>query len=217
MQENAGLRKILMSAGLFECFQRLIGSHYANKWVADRFWKLQDHQKMIDIGCGTGTVMRHVLANVQFVGLDVDENYIRRAQERYGQRGVFVTGTTEDYFDDPRFANADLVTVNSTLHHLDDHEVLNVLQFARKNLKNAGRLVCSEPCFLAHHGKFSQWIMNKDRGRNIRNENEWKTIIGKIFPSFTTTITTNLWRLPYTYIIIEAQKSDRPFSDNNNK
>jgi hypothetical protein len=69
-----------------------------------------------------------------------------------------------------------------------------------------GRLVCFEPTFLVYQGRISRWIMSRDRGRNIRTEEEWKVLVSSVFDSFAISIVTNILRIPYIYIIIECQK-----------
>jgi hypothetical protein len=40
-------------------------------------------------------------------------------------------------------------------------------------------------------------MMSKDRGQNIRTEQQWKDLAGSVFPSFFTNILTGVNRWPW--------------------
>jgi SAM-dependent methyltransferase len=143
------------------------------------------------------------------VGFDISEEYIASAKTKYEKRGVFLVGTAEQFLaaPDKQLNEADLVLCNGLLHHLEDREVINVLQLAKQILKPAGRLVCLEPVFLIHQGPLSKWIMSRDRGRNIRTEAQWKNLINQVFSCASTNIATKLIRIPYVHMIMECRRN----------
>src|ERR1051326_4654500 len=48
------------------------------------------------------------------------------------------------------------------------------------------------------------FLRGLDRGAEIRFEEEWKALLGGVFDRYSTRITTNLIRLPYVHILMEA-------------
>jgi len=209
LQRDGGIRGLLSLATLYSLFQYLVGAGSARKWLAERIWQIQPHARVVDVGCGPGDVVECLPPDVAYAGFDISERYIYQAQERFKHRPltVFAAGTAAAISDDIRFHGADLVLCNGVLHHLDDSEVESVFRFANRALKDDGVFVAIEPCYLVHQGRASRWIMKRDRGANIRTEDEWKRIVSDGFAYSRTHIATNLLRLPYVHVVIECARS----------
>ncbi len=209
MQTTKGLRSVLSIASLYSAFQTLAGARYSQRWLAQNYWKLRTGDKVVDIGCGPGTILEALPPTITYVGLDISEAYVRAASERYHARGAFITGTASQLADcpPPEMCGADLVMCTGLLHHLNDYESLDVFRLAREILKPSGRMVCFEPTYLVHQRYLSKWLMSKDRGRNVRSEKEWKRLVAQVFPDFESGITTGLLKLPYVHIIIECRNN----------
>ena len=92
------------------------------------------------------------------------------------------------------------------LHHLNDQEVESLFAFVKKNISSkSGRFLSLEPTHLIHEGYFSRWFMNRDRGKYVRTEAEWKKILLASNPDtlIQTQVATALARIPYIYLLIE--------------
>lgn len=207
MQDDSGAKRALGIPWVYECFQRAVGAERLRGWLAHEVWCCPAHAKVVDVGCGPGDVMQYLPIGVRYIGIDISPEYIDKARARFGERGCFYLGTAASLIHSPQaheFREADLVLCNGLLHHLDDPDAENVFAFARETLAPNGRLVCLEPCYLRHQGKLSRWFMSRDRGRNVRTEQEWKTLAGKYFPKCRTNVLIGLIRLPYVHILIEC-------------
>lgn len=213
MQKHKGLYKWLSSGWLFRFFQYLVGGDRPRKWIAKYFWKCAAGDKIVDMGCGTGNALDYLPKSVQYVGFDLSKEYIRVAQNRIDQNAQFLVGTASDFIKEPPhfMMGADVVLCNGLLHHLGDDEALEVLRLAKKIMKPSGRLFCVEATFLIRQTRLSKWIVSKDRGMNVRSEQEWKNLVHQIFNSFSTSIATGLIRIPYTHIFIEC-RNDKEMS-----
>ena len=193
---------------IYEQFQNLTGAVQARRWMAEKYWRLKAGEKVIDIGCGPGVIFNSLPQGVTYIGFDISETYIKKAQELYGSQATFLVSTAGELLKKPdaRFNNADLVLCNGLLHHLSDEESLDVLRFAHSVLEPGGRLVCEEPSFLIKQRWLSRFVMNLDRGNYVRQERAWKELIGQVFQSYTTDISTAQAYIPYVHIIIECRK-----------
>lgn len=208
MYQERDLRRMLSIPWIYERFQDLTGSLQARRWMAKNYWRLKGGEKVIDVGCGPGVLLDSLPGDITYFGLDISESYIRRAQERHDARATFLLGTVGEMLKNPdkRFDNADLVICNGVLHHLSDSESLEVLRFAYSTLKPGGRLVCEEPCFLIKQRWLSRFVTGLDRGNYVRQEQAWKDLVGQVFKSYTTGISTAQAFIPYIHILIECRK-----------
>jgi len=208
MQDNRGLKGILSISSFYAHFQNLVGARHVRAWLATNYWKVNSGDKVVDIGCGPGTTLDDLPDNITYIGIDISEEYVRSAKQRFDPRATFIVGTARELVEspDPILSNSDLILCTGLLHHLDDEEVMYVFKLAKQILNATGRLICLEPTYLVHQGYFSKWSMRRDRGRNVRTESEWKKLASSVFKCFTTNIATNLYRLPYIHIIIECRK-----------
>ena len=200
------LRSILALPWAYRLLRRLFGNEANRSWFVNWVLALRGGERVVDVGCGTADILE-LLPNLTYVGLDVSETYIESARRRYGARAVFLSGRVDNWSRDPRTNDADVVLVNGVLHHVDDDEAKRILQFAYHALKEDGRFVFYEPCYLIWQSKISMFFMSRDRGRNIRFEHEWKALVGSIFPYTSTTIVNGVNRFGYICIVGQCYKS----------
>ena len=146
------------------------------------------------------------LADVEYFGLDINSDYIAFARQAYGDKGTFVVGDTRSLGGDSRFKDADIVIAVSVLHHLDDEEATDCIRFAYDALKRGGRLICYDACWIPNQGAVSRYIMSHDRGRNIRTEQQYRQLAGKIFRNVHAWVDTKPMRIPYVTIVLECEK-----------
>jgi len=211
MQDDSGLKKILTLSWAYTFFKRALGNQRAYDFMNREFWRTRPGQKVVDIGCGPGIVLRFLPPDVEYVGFDVSEEYIAHAREAHaGQPNrTFLVGDSRAFIErlPASMAGADLAIINGVLHHLDDEEALVALRLARACLRPGGRLVSYENCLLRSQAPLARWFVNLDRGRNLRYESEWKLLFSEVFEHYETHIFTGLIRIPYTHIITEAWAS----------
>ena len=208
MENHDGLKGALSFSRAYSFFQNLVGAHSARNWVAANFWRVVAGQKIVDFGCGPGTVLDYLPQDIEYTEFDISEEYIETARRIHAGK-KYATFFSSDVHallgtHDARLANADLVLCNGLLHHLNDTEAVEVFRLAQEIMKPTGRLFCVEPVFLVHQSAFSRWLMGRDRGCNIRTEQQWKDLVGNVFDRYSTNISVDLMRIPYVHIFIEG-------------
>src|SRR5262245_6031727 len=211
MQINSGLRSVLAFPWAYRLFNMLAGSKAYEEWFIKNVLGLREGQRLVDVGCGPAQILDR-LPRVEYVGLDISDAYIQAARIKFKARGAanFLSGSIEDWTLNPLTYAADIVLVKGMLHHVDDNEAKNILEFAYRILKDDGRFIFYEPCYLIWQSRISTYFMSRDRGQNIRTEQQWKDLASSIFPLVSTNIVTGANRLAYVHIIGRCCKLARP-------
>ena len=205
MQSNSGLQRWLKAPFLYNLFQDAIGGNALRRRFIQSHVRAKAGDKIIDIGCGPAQILPW-LPDVEYLGFDVNPACIVSAKRRHAGRGTFVVGNTESLWDDSRFRNADIVIGLGILHHLDDDAAAHCIHFAHRALKQGGRFVSLEACWVPNQGFLSRYIMSKDRGQYVRTEQMYRQLAGDVFKKVDAWVDTKPMRIPYVIVILECQK-----------
>lgn len=205
MQRNSGLQRWLKIPFLYNLFQEAIGGNALRRKFVQSHVRAKPGDKIIDIGCGPAQILPWLPA-VDYLGFDVNPACIASAKRTHAGRGTFVVGDTASLCDDSRFRNADIVIGLGILHHLGDEDAEHCIQFAHRALKEGGRFVSLEACWLSNQGFLSRYIMSKDRGQNIRTEQRYRQLAGDVFKNVNAWVDAKPMRIPYAIVILECQK-----------
>ena len=99
-----------------------------------------------------------------------------------------------------------MVLAVGVLHHLDDSESISLLKLAYTALKEGGRLVTYDGCYVEGQSKMAQFIISQDRGRYIRKKGEYYNLACQVFKNVKQDLRHDLLRIPYTHLIMECCK-----------
>ncbi len=165
---------VLKSPMIFELQQKYC-NNYEN--VRDEFseYFLGRNQKIIDIGCSTGTGAGVIfdMRNNDYVGVDISPDYISVASARYPLGKFYVMDARKLDFESAAF---DLAVFNGVLHHMDDELILDCMREVKRVLKPGGKLLVAEPVFTG--GKvLSNFLLSLDRGQFIRSAPEYRQLL----------------------------------------
>ncbi|SRR6266498_304057 len=205
MQCNSGLQYWLKVPFLYNLFQDAIGGNALRRKFIQNHVRAKARDKVIDIGCGPAQILPW-LPDVDYLGFDVNPAYIAAAKRAHAGKGTFVVGDTNSLWDDLRFRDADIVIALGILHHLGDEDAAHCIRFAHHALKQGGRFVSLEACWVSNQGFLSRYIMSKDRGQNVRTERMYRQLAGNVFEKVDTWVDTKPMRIPYVIVVLECQK-----------
>jgi SAM-dependent methyltransferase len=136
-----------------------------------QYLDLGQTRRVLDVGCGPGTNAR-VFAGCDYVGIDINREYIRTASSRYPGRWAVGDVTDETIFPNERF---DCVFANSLMHHIDDRSVRRLLSRMAR-LTAAGGKVHVLDLVLPPHASVGRWLAQLDRGRFARSTESWREL-----------------------------------------
>ncbi|MBX7066633.1 MAG: class I SAM-dependent methyltransferase [Parachlamydiales bacterium] len=205
-QINNGIRSILGIGRVYDLFQWIIGANEVRRRFIQEFVCPKNRDALLDFGCGTGTILNYLPSAVQYYGVDISQEYINHAKMRFGERGIFVCSNVNNPQFLSQFPKFDLVIAFGLLHHLSDDEVINLFRVVKNSMKETGRCITLDNCFVKEQSMFARLIIKKDRGQNIRNKEGYEALATEVFSNVKTTILHDMLRVPYTHIILECSK-----------
>jgi ubiquinone/menaquinone biosynthesis C-methylase UbiE len=128
---------------LYDPLQKLLGTDRARRELIAQA-SLRPHQVVLDIGCGTGTLVvliKSLHPDIEVVGLDPDPKALARARRKAGRASLSVRFdqgfSNEMPYPDRTF---DRVFSSFMFHHLDRSEKAKTLTEVRRVLKPGGSL-----------------------------------------------------------------------------
>ena len=106
--------------------------------------------KIVDFGCGPGSIIELLPDDIEYFGIDIEKNYIDSAIEKYSKRGTFICESIGSFASEKtNYFNVALAS--GLLHHLDDNDSIKLLEKASSVLKPGGRLVTLDNIFIENH------------------------------------------------------------------
>ena len=196
------LRSILSFPSVYRLFGTLIGADRSCVECVELYIRPKASDRVLDCGCGPGDLL-DFLPSVDYVGIDIDEEYIAAARSRYGDRATFRLGSVgketmheEDHYD--------LVLAWGRLHHLDDEQASEFLRLACRCLKPTGRLVTIDGCYSDDQSRVARYLLDSDRGSHVRSLEAWLELVRPVFPAAEAHVRHDLLRIPWTHLVMEC-------------
>jgi len=182
----------------------MVGGQKATSIYVNEYVRPKSRDRILDIGCGPAETVKY-FSDVEYIGFDHNPAYIEIAKRRFGNQGHFFCGKI-DRVTLEEFGAFDLVLAVGVLHHLDDIASLSLFKLAYKVLKEGGRLVTYDGCFVEGQSGIAQFIISQDRGRFVRNKGEYLNLACQVFKNVKHELREDLLRIPYTHLIMECRK-----------
>jgi SAM-dependent methyltransferase len=201
MQSKSILYKILSYPLFYDIFVKLIAKKGGRQKFVDNYLKPFPGMKIVDLGCGPGSIIEYLPEQVEYVGVDAEKNYIDSAINKYGEIGKFIC---EDILSfSPKEVNYfDIAIAIGLLHHLNDEESKKLIEAANKVLKPGGCLVTIDNIYIKNQSFIARFLISKDRGKNVRTLDQYLRIGQTVFPKIEYQIIHDMLRVPYTHIIM---------------
>jgi cyclopropane fatty-acyl-phospholipid synthase-like methyltransferase len=196
------LRSILAWPAAYRAFRNAVGGN--KREYVETYLKPRPGDRVLDIGCGPGDILE-LLPDVNYLGIDVSEEYITSARARFGTKGRFECKAVHDVVvEEP--SSYDLVMANGVVHHLDDDEAVRLFEHARDALKPGGRLVTLDGCVVDGQSPVARRLLRMDRGKHVRTRDEYVRLASRAFSDVTSEIHHDMLRIPFTHIIMVMTK-----------
>jgi SAM-dependent methyltransferase len=176
------------------------------KRLVDAYLQPLPHQTIIDLGCGTGDLVRFLDPTCSYIGVDHNPAYLSPGSldsVLTEGRHIFVNADLGqlDQLDLPA---ADAAFALGVLHHLPDQLVVKMLRTALEILKPGGRLVTVDPVFVPDQASSARVMMALDRGRFVRHVEHYQDLFARACPGAEMHLRNDINPFPYNHIIFVA-------------
>jgi SAM-dependent methyltransferase len=201
------LSDALSAPVLYQALQWSGGFFGARLRGIERYLPLQDGQRVIDIGCGPGHIVKYLPRGVDYIGFDLDERYIRYAERQFGGPGRQFFCRLFDNAAADEFGPADVVMMNGVLHHMTDAQIAPTLQSIARILKPTGRLFTLDGVYVDGQSAISRYLLDHDRGRFVRKEAVYRQLLQAEFSSVEGWVHHDFSRVPYSFFVSVSSKA----------
>jgi len=193
-------RAPLSSAKFYSAFANKVISKNIHQRIAQEFMIVVPGQRVLDIGCGPADIL-DFLPDIDYVGFDKSENYIRNAKQKHGERGQFNCQILSSEMASG-LEKFDHVFALGLLHHLTDAEAAVLIDTAQNALKADGKFFTFDGAYTDNQSLVARWLLNKDRGNYVRTPEAYTALASAKFSSVEKVVRTDLLRIPYTHCIM---------------
>jgi SAM-dependent methyltransferase len=138
-------------------------------------------RRVLDVGCGPGT-NAHYFSKVEYLGIDLNEQYIHDAESRHGYSSADKQFLAVDAakFVAPLGHRFDFVLINSFLHHVDDSTARGILSNLASILMEDGHVHILE-LVLPECASIPRFLAHSDRGQFPRPLEKWRQLFTEFF------------------------------------
>ncbi len=216
-QIETGFRRMLASPLIYDFFQDLVGAPALRIRLVRECLRPFPRARILDIGCGTGDLLRYLPPGIDYSGFDMDPGYIASARRRFGGPGRFTCGTVDAFAASAEAgpgpgadeteragndAKYDIAVAFGVLHHLEDGEARRLFQSARRALRPGGRLVAIDPARVPDQAYLARYLVSRDRGRNVRSPEEYAALARGPFQAVEASVWHNALRVPFDHAVL---------------
>ena len=126
---------------------------------------VRDKDKVLDVACGTGTLLKRISKDIHIegYGIDIAENMIKIAKEKCPDMTFKVADSENIPFSDEYF---DVMTVSAAYHHFPD--VDSFAKEANRVMKEAGLLYIADPYYSNLKGKLINKLLPLSHSGDVK-------------------------------------------------
>jgi ubiquinone/menaquinone biosynthesis C-methylase UbiE len=195
--------RVLANQRWYHAFKQALRADTTMRTMVVDHIRPQTGDRVLDVGCGDGDI-RRLLGEVDYTGVDTNENYLRVARGLEDRSTRFVSANVTDLAR-LGFSEFDLAIAVGLLHHLSDEESDNLLSGLSKVLRQGGRLITLDPVFTPDQRTIARVLAALDRGRHVREAKGYCGLVESHFAVRSVVTRHDLIWFPYSHCIIESE------------
>ncbi len=196
-------RRLLGSPALYEFFSTLVGGRSARRRYVREFVAPFPGARILDIGCGTASILEVLPTTVTYVGYDVHEAYVDYARARWADRGTFRRARVSE-MEPPAEGPFDIILATALLHHLDDDEARRLVDTVYTSLCPGGYFLTVDNVYVEGQSRIARYIVSRDRGGHIRTPDAYVALARTRFTHVRATVLHDMLAIPYTHFVMQC-------------
>ena len=206
--QKSGYRLLEVSA-CYDFFQSAVGStSYIHKILRKTFSD-PEIRNVIDLGCGTGSKTPFLNSRMKYLGVDISEEYISRANSRKSDadRTYVVSDLTVPGWLKPNdFQDPPIVLAMGIFHHLNDEQMASLFQQLQTNIPAGSKITSLDPTITSKTSKTAAFLAKQDRGKFLRTPDELANLLDNFGFSVDIQEHRNQLRIPYDTLLMNSTK-----------
>lgn len=204
------IRRLLSLGFFYDAVQNILGWYPFQIKVARKYivGETKGALNICDVGSGTSKMLEYLPRSFRYTGIEPNNLYVKKAREKFGDRGVFLLGGFE--LLSSLTHKYDLVMAIGVVHHLDDIQVRQFLSLALDVLDKKGFIFLVDPVRLVDSPLISRLLMKFDRGEFIRTKLEYDILFSDhdVRVESETVINPKELLFPFSFLITKLSKLD---------
>ncbi len=176
--QRKGIYKILSIPKVYSFIQWLFYHARTHSYFHELIG-VTEGKKILDVGCGPGDWVLK-FPNSEYVGIDISQEYIDNANNRFGKLGRFYC-VSVDEIEKTDITKIDIVIIKAVLHHLSDEKISDMLEKLKNIMNPGGVLVTLDPTFCPKQNPISRMLVSLDRGMFVREVDHYRAVLRKNF------------------------------------
>jgi 2-polyprenyl-3-methyl-5-hydroxy-6-metoxy-1,4-benzoquinol methylase len=188
---------------IYKFIQNLMsGTRFRNEIIKKNI--IKNNLKILDIGCGPAEILEHI-PHCEYYGYDIDLRSIKYAKKKYNQKNYHFYCKKFNERELKRLPKFDYIIFFGILHHLNNTEVHKMLNLCKKKMKKNSKLLTEDPIFVEKQNIIAKFLIEKDRGINVRKKKEYINLLKKHFKKIKNKVTHQTF-IPYTWFTTICEK-----------
>ena len=178
------------------------GTHFRNEIIKKNI--IKSNVKILDIGCGPAEILEHI-PDCKYYGYDIDLRSIKYAKKKYYQKNYHFYCKKFNEGELKKLPKFDYIIFFGILHHLNNKEAHKILDLCKKKMKKNSKLLTEDPIFVEKQNFIARFLIEKDRGINVRRKKEYINLLKKHFKKIKNKVTHQSF-IPYTWFTTVCSK-----------
>lgn len=193
----------------YDLFQECVGSVKFRKQFTSKVLDNLSKESILDLGCGTSSIMELLEDGIEYIGIDISEHYIQKAKMRAkGKNAIFINADISDakWTKNLNMQHKVNALALGIFHHIDDNQMLDTISNLTQTLPVGSTISSLDPIIDSQTTNLAKWFAENDRGKHIRGAEVYSELFSKNGFKLEHTIQRNAFKIPYDLLLMTATK-----------